>query len=209
MSDSRMTHVERGAPPTAGPGPGLAAQDRPEPGELSQGAGEARIIVLTAPLRASEWEMIRGFVGKVSRENLRLRFGQAVDFRDEATLQRFFDIPGATGEMLWALDERGEISGILHRVVTGPGEAEVALIVRTDRQRRGIGRALVRTALARAAKQNLRTLRALILRENLPMLRLAKTMGLVPKKSAGLSVEVEFDLTGEAAAHRGRILRAA
>jgi RimJ/RimL family protein N-acetyltransferase len=205
-----MNEVLQGEPPAVGCGPVLmAGLDQPEQATFDHAAGEARIEVLTASLHASEWEMVRAFVGRVSREDLRLRFGRAVNLRDEATLKRLFDITDATGEMLWALDERGEISGILHRVLTAPREAEIGLVVRSDRQRQGIGRTLIRAALARAGKQNLQTLRASVLRENLPMLRLAKAMGLALKKSAGLSVELEFDFAGEPDRHRGQMPLAA
>src|SRR6516164_7634507 len=127
----------------------MTGLDQPAQATFDHAAGEARIEVLTASLHASEWEMVRAFVGRVSREDLRLRFGRAVNLRDEATLKRLFDITDATGEMLWALDERGEISGILHRVLTAPREAEIGLVVRSDRQRQGIGRTLIRAALAR------------------------------------------------------------
>jgi hypothetical protein len=54
---------------------------------------------------------------------------------------------------------------------------------------------LLRTALVRALQQNLQTLRALVLGENRAMLRLARKIGAVPRESAGLSVELEFDLS--------------
>jgi acetyltransferase len=149
---------------------------------------------LDGPLRPAEWDMIRAFVRKADREDLRLRFGQWLDFEDQAVLKRSFDIGGNGGELLCTLDENGDISGILHRVPTSPTEAEIGLIVRSDLKRTGIGEKLVRTALARASRQNLQTLRALVLRENRATLRLARKIGLVPRKSAGFSEELEFDL---------------
>ena len=138
--------------------------------------------------------MIRAFVGKTDREDLRLRFGQSLDFADAATLKRFFDIGGGAGELVCMLDEAGDMSGILHRVLTSPCEAEIALLVRSDVKRIGIGGKLLRTALSRAAAQRLQTLRALVLRENAAMLRLARKIGFVARKPAGFSVEVELDL---------------
>jgi acetyltransferase len=80
-------------------------------------------------------------------------------------------------------------------VLISPREAEIGLIVRSDLKRTGIGETLLRTALARARQQNLQTLRALVLGENRAMLRLARKIGAVPRQSAGLSVELEFDLS--------------
>ena len=157
-------------------------------------AGNGRTIVLTHPLSEHAWAMIRAFVGKTDREDLRLRFGQSLDFADAATLKRFFDIGGSAGELVCMLDEAGDISGILHRVLTSPCEAEIALIVRSDVKRTGIGEKLLRTALSQAAEQRLQTLRALVLRENAAMLRLARKIGFMACKPAGFSVEVELDL---------------
>jgi len=157
--------------------------------------GAERTIVLAAPLDACQWNMIRAFIGKTDRDDLRMRFGQWLDFHSEPILKRFFDIDGNSGELLWALDENGEIAGILHRVLIPPGDAEIGLIVRSDLKRTGIGETLLRTALARALRQNLKTLRAVVLGENLAMLRLARKIGAAPRPSAGLSLELEFDLS--------------
>jgi RimJ/RimL family protein N-acetyltransferase len=95
--------------------------------------------------------------------------------------------------MMWMLEEGGAICAIVHLARLSPGQAEIALIVRSDRARRGIGEALLRAALARAARQGLRTLSAVVLHENTAMLRLARKAGFVPCKSLGLTVELEFD----------------
>ena len=157
--------------------------------------GRERTIVVARPLGAVEWDMIRAFIGKTDRDDLRMRFGQWLDFHSEPILKRFFDIDGNSGELLWALDENGEIAGILHRVLIPPGDAEIGLIVRSDLKRTGIGETLLRTALARALRQNLKTLRAVVLGENLAMLRLARKIGAAPRPSAGLSLELEFELS--------------
>jgi RimJ/RimL family protein N-acetyltransferase len=167
------------------------------------------IIVLTRALTEPQWDKVRAFVRRTSRESLRLRFGQAADFTDDHTFQRFFNITGGSGEMLWMLEEGGAICAIANLVRLSPAEAEIALIVRSDRARRGIGEKLLRATLARAARQDLSTLSALVLHENTAMLRLARKVGFEPRKSFGLAVELEFDLArvrygvGTAIAHAG------
>ena len=188
-----MNEVSPGQEPFAGCGPPPCAVAN-DPNDERQRAGETGVVVLSAPLGAGAWDMIRAFIAKTSPDDLRLRFGQPLDFRNDATLKRCFDIDGETGEMLLALDEGGAIAGILHRVRVSPCEAEIALIVRSDCKRQGVGKRLLRAALRRAATQRLPKLRAMILRENIPMLRLARKFGLLPQRAAGLSVEVEFDL---------------
>jgi L-amino acid N-acyltransferase YncA len=152
------------------------------------------IVVLDRALTEPEWDKVRAFVWRTSRESLRLRFGQAADFRDERTLKRFVDIDGASGEMIWMLQQGGAICAIAHLVRVSPEQAEVALIVRSDRVRRGIGERLLRATLARAAQHDLKTLAALVLYENTAMLRLARKLGFEVCKSSGLTVELERDL---------------
>jgi RimJ/RimL family protein N-acetyltransferase len=137
---------------------------------------------------------VRAFVRRTSRESLRLRFGQTADFCDERTLRRFFDIDAANGEMIWMLEEGGAICAIAHLVRVAPGQAEIALISRSDRARRGIGERLLRITLARAAQRDLETVTALVLYENRPMLRLARKLGFEVRKSPGLTVELELKL---------------
>ena len=172
--------------------------------EVARPPGDIRlseVVVLTGALTESEWDKVRAFVRRTSRELLRLRFGQAADFADDHTLKRFFDIKSGSGEMIWMLEEGGDICAISHLVRLSSAQAEIALIVRSDRARRGIGEKLLRTTLARAARQNLSTLSALVLHENTAMLRLARKVGFEAGKSSGLVVELEFDL--------GRLQRAA
>ncbi len=172
--------------------------------EVARPRGDVRlseVVVLTGALTESEWDRVRAFVRRTSRESLRLRFGQAADFADDHTLKRFFDIKGRSGEMIWILEEGGAICAIAHLVRLSSAQAEIALIVRSDCARRGIGEMLLRTTLARAARRNLGTLSALVLHENTAMLRLARKVGFEACKSLGLVVELEFDL--------GRLQRAA
>jgi GNAT superfamily N-acetyltransferase len=152
------------------------------------------IIAITSPLTEPEWAMLRTFAHRTSRESLRLRFGQAADFADDRTLERFFGIKGDGDEMLWMLEEGGAICGVVHLVRVAPARAEIALIVRSDRARRGIGEKLLRAALTRTSRQGLAVLDAFVLYENIPMLRLARKVGFVSHDASGLSVALEFDL---------------
>jgi GNAT superfamily N-acetyltransferase len=152
------------------------------------------IVVLSEPLTEPQWKMLRAFVSSTSRESLRLRFGQTLDFTDDRTFRRLFGIAGQGEEMLWMLDQGGSICGVVHLVRLSPTHAEIALIVRSDRARRGIGERLLRSALARASREGLLLLSALVLYENIPMLRLARKVGFEPCHSLGLTVGLKFDL---------------
>jgi N-acetylglutamate synthase-like GNAT family acetyltransferase len=81
-----------------------------------------------------------------------------------------------------------------HLVRLSPEQAEIALIVRSDRVRRGIGERLLRITLARAAQHDLKTVTAFVLYENSAMLRLARKLGFGVRNSSGLTVELELQL---------------
>jgi acetyltransferase len=153
-----------------------------------------RLEVVAGPLSEAQWDRVRVFVGHTEREDLRLRFGHPLAFDDEATLRRAFGL-NAGGEMLWALDEDdGAIVGICHRVSTSAQEAEIALIVRSDRKGFGIGEYLLRTVIARAARQGLAILRASVLRDNSPMLRLAMKAGCALRQAHGGTIDIAFNI---------------
>jgi acetyltransferase len=152
-----------------------------------------RIKVVAGPPSEAEWDRVWVFVRHTSREDLRWRFGHPLAFEDEATLRRAFGL-NAEGEMLWALDADGAIGGICHRVPTSAQEAEIALIVRTDRKGFGIGEYLLRSVIARAAHQGLASVHASVLRDNSPMLRLAMKAGCVLRQAHGETIEIAFNI---------------
>jgi GNAT superfamily N-acetyltransferase len=157
--------------------------------------GHDRIAIFDRSLSGLQWESVRTFVRRMERDDLRLRFGHPFDHRDEATLRRFFDITGdGCAEMIWSLDRDGSIAGIGHRIRVSAAEAEIGLIVRSDLKRRGIGEFLLRTMLSRAAKQGLKTLSAVVLRENRALLNLAAKVGYVSRPGNPFTVEIAFEL---------------
>lgn len=152
------------------------------------------ITVIDGPLVEAEWDMMRTFVQRMEREDLRRRFGYPMNFADAPTLRRAFDIKCGGGQILWLLDETTAIAGIAHRIIVSRLEAEIGLIVRSDLKRLGIGEYLLRTMLARSAQQGLKTLSGLVLWENRAMLRLAAKIGFVPREVSAWTVEVAFHI---------------
>jgi len=146
--------------------------------------------------------MVRAFVQRTDREDLRLRFGRPLNFDDEPTLRRSFGISNGDSEIVWVLDDQGTIAGISHRVPLSRSEADIALIVRSDMKRRGIGEFLLRTLVTRAAARGLKTLTALVMRENRPMLQLAARIGYATRGFAALTVELVFDVGQATEAYR-------
>lgn len=144
--------------------------------------------------------MVRTFVRRLEREDLWRRFGHPFDFRDEATLRRFFDIKAGVGEIAWVLDDEAAIAGLSHRIMVSAAEAEIGLLVRSDLKRLGIGEYLLRDMLARSARQGLKTLSAFVFHDNRAALRLAAKIAYVPREVSAWAVELAFDLGTTAAA---------
>jgi acetyltransferase len=159
-----------------------------------------RTTILDRPLCTAEWDLVRSFVRRTAREDLRLRFGRPLNFDDEATLQRAFDLQAGSGEIIWVLDDDAAVAAIAHRITLSRSEAEIALIVRSDVQRRGIGEFLLRQALARSARAGLKTLTGLVLWENRTMRRLAAKIGFVPGQGSAWALELTLDIARARAA---------
>jgi len=157
-----------------------------------------RFVIIDRPLMAAEWAMVCTFVRRSERDDLYHRFGYPFDSQDHPTLRRFFDIGSSAGEMIWSIDEEGEISGIGHHMRLSLSEAEFGLIVRSDLKQCGIGKALLKEMLGRSARQGITLLKACVLRENRIALLLARKQGFAPRQPFGaaisLSVELLLDL---------------
>ena len=123
-----------------------------------------------------------------------------MDFHDEDSLRRRFGVNPNSGEIAWLLDERSSIAGISHRVVVSQFEPEIALIVRSDLKRRGIGTRMLNSLIRRSTEERLQTLSAFILHENRAMLNLARKTGFVARATLGFNVELALAL-GRRGAH--------
>jgi GNAT superfamily N-acetyltransferase len=75
-----------------------------------------------------------------------------------------------------------------------PDEAEVAVTVVDSWQRRGLGTALLREMVQRAAEEGIRHFTAEILAENRPMLTLAHRLGHAETTYHGSTVSARIDL---------------
>lgn len=153
-----------------------------------------RLVVLRPPLHGCDWRSIRALLENIEREDLFRRFLRPLDIQDDNTLRRLLDFHAPGAEIVLALECDATAIGMLHRIPVSPSEAEIALIVRSDRKRRGIGALLVNDAIAWARARGLRGLSALALRDNIAVLRLARRFGFVWYSGAGASVELALDL---------------
>lgn len=142
-------------------------------------------------LSAADAAACATFAAHLEREDVRLRFGTArcnaayflpAQYRDGARVS------------LAAIDGADTILGILTLADIGAGTGEIALIVRSDRQRRGVGRALLAHGFAFAKSDGLSELIGYVLAENGAMLRLARRMGFALRRWDQFFVEVRRSL---------------
>jgi acetyltransferase len=157
------------------------------------------INISDRPLHEAEWDKVRRFVRRINRTDLRLRFGRTLDLRDEVIMRRAFDIDGRSGMVAWLPDETADIAGISHQIMLPRSEAEVALLVRSDLKRIGIGEFLLRDIVMRSKAQGLKRLVGFIGRENRAMLCLAAKVGFEARgnwDSAAIKLTFDVDRTG-------------
>ena len=119
---------------------------------------------------------------RLSERSIRLRYGAPRYGISDAALQA--EMARAVGAQICLLGSVGEdgaqsVIALLQLVPLphDPGTAEVAIVVRDDYQRQGIGRALCRRIGELARARGVRRLQIDMLAENLPVLRLIQSMG--------------------------------
>jgi acetyltransferase len=124
------------------------------------------------------------FAHRLEPEDVRLRFGRILRWTDDC-VRAILD----KGEAFAAFDRLGEILGVARLV-----EGEVALIVRSDLKRHGIGRALLDRLVAHAVEHGMSELVGHFLAENHPAIALAHGAGFRLKGSFGSDIELRLCL---------------
>lgn len=155
------------------------------------GVSERRVTA--ASLTDSDLASIRDFVRNLTADDLRWRFGRPIDLNDPLTLWRVFGL-NTDAEIGLAIDGGKVVTGVWHRCLVGPSMAEIAVVVRSDWKRRGVGTYLLKRVIARAQDEQLRVLCGHVLRENRIMVNLATKMGFVPRGVHGTEIYLELSL---------------
>lgn len=171
--------------------------DEPEPSLPPPAAPVAWLpqigaVEIRAPLPADH-PAYCAFAARLEREDLRLRFAGLVKLDCDALRAQLLAIDHSQHEAL-AVFAGGEMLAIAHLVRTAPATAELALIVRSDLKRRGLGRVLLARLIVHACALALRTLTAQILSENLPMQRLAREAGFRATGRSGFLIDMAKEL---------------
>ncbi len=156
---------------------------RPYPVELEaeiQHGGERLAI---RPIRPEDEGLLMAFTRHLTPEDVRLRFFGPIREMSHEMAARLTQID-YDREMAFLLLDGGTLLGV-GRLAADPGfeQAEFALVVASDRQRRGYGELLLCHVLDYARARGVRRVIGHVLRENRKMLQLAERLGF--KREAG------------------------
>lgn len=122
-----------------------------------------------------------------------LGVAQGLPPRSEEARQEWIDRALAE-EFNWgAFTAAGDAAGHVFLAGSAPREVELAAFVHQGFRQRRIGTALVKAALARAARDQMRRVWALVSTDNLPALRLLKRCGFRSARLTFPTVELELN----------------
>jgi acetyltransferase len=138
-------------------------------------------MVKIRAIHAEDASMLQAFVRRLSVQSRRFRFFSGLAELPAPLLERFVNQDRGRGLALVALTERSQETAIIAeaRCVLDPmtGDAEFAIAVDDEFQRRGLGVRLLKTFVAHASRRGIRRLFGEILAENRAMLGLARRLG--------------------------------
>ena len=138
-------------------------------------------VVVVRPIAPDDATMLQAFVRRLSARSRRFRFFVALAELSAMQLDRFVNVKPHAGLALVALSRRPESVAIVaearYALVQEGENAEFAIVVADDFQRRGLGRHLVKRLLAAAWRAGVRRLFGEIKSDNRAMLALATQLG--------------------------------
>ena len=155
-------------------------------------------------IRAEDAAALQRLVGRSSGRSVELRFFGPLKRLSDEMAGRFANVDGEDRFALVALDprDRGEIVGVVRYEREGDGnEAEYAALIEDRFQGRGLGIGLTRGLIEAARENGIRHLYAMVMRENVGMLSLLRSLDLPERTRWQDGAErVEIDLRSEAVA---------
>ena len=125
--------------------------------------------------------MLQSFVRRLTVQSRRFRFFSGLVELPAQLLERFVNPDRGRELALVALSERSDGTAIIAEarcvMNTAEGNAEFAIAVDDEFQRRGLGMQLLKTLVNHASRRGIRNLFGEILADNRPMLGLARRLG--------------------------------
>lgn len=184
-------------PATEGAGAAGRLALRPYPAELERAValqGGTRYTI--RPIRPEDEPALVQMGRRSTPEDMRLRFFGWVKSFPHEIAGRLSQIDYDREMALVALEDDGSVAGV-SRLICAPAfdRAEFAVIVRSDLQGQGLGRALMDGVFAYARSRGIRRVEGEVLADNTNMLAFVRELGAEfgPKIDAGV-VSVAFDL---------------
>jgi acetyltransferase len=148
-------------------------------GQLLQLADGSKVVVRA--IRPGDASMLQAFVRRLSLRSRRFRFFVALKELPASQLARFVNVDSARDLALVALSERQDGTAIVaearYALAQEGDNAEFAIAVADDFQRRGLGKLLVKRLLATAWRKGVRRLFGQIKIDNRAMLTVATRLG--------------------------------
>jgi acetyltransferase len=154
---------------------------RPYPVELEAAIEHNGERLRIRPIRPQDEGMLSAFASQLTREDIRLRFFGPIRELTHEMAARLTQIDYDREMAFLLLDgpkDGEELLGV-GRVAADPDfeQAEFALVVASNRQRRGYGQLLLRHVIAYARARGIKRMIGHVLRENRKMLALTERMG--------------------------------
>lgn len=152
---------------------------RPYPGSWTSQLTLGERSFLIRPMKPEDELAIGAMLGRVTLEDLRLRFFAPLKSFSHAFLARLTQLDYAREIAFIAVEEgSGEAAGAV-RLHADPGhvEAEYAILLRSDLKGIGLGRALMELIIDWAKAEKLQRVHSQVLAENAPMLALCRDLG--------------------------------
>ena len=163
---------------------------RPYPVELETEVRLNEEKLRIRPIRPQDEALLDGFVRRLSREDVRMRFFGPLRELSHEMAARLTQIDYDREMAFLLLD--GELLVGVGRLAADPGfeQAEFALVVASDRQGRGYGALLLNHVLHYAKSRGIKRVVGHVLRENGKMLDLVKRLGF--RREGGRSGEPDL-----------------
>lgn len=189
--------IDPGAVERPGPNPDLII--RPFPAEWAQDVTVGSQSYHVRPIRPTDAALYPDFLGKMTQEDMRLRFFGLVKTFSDKLLIRLTQLDYDREMAFVALDGRdGALCGVA-RLSSDPDhrKAEYALLVRSDLQGHGLGWAMLRRLVDYAKADGLKRIEGTVLSENTVMLKMCREFGfqLTPDPEDATIMWTSLDLT--------------
>nr|WP_083976288.1 GNAT family N-acetyltransferase [Herbidospora sakaeratensis] len=152
------------------------------------------VDLVTRPMTADDAQGVREMHERCSPESLRSRYFGPVPRLSDAVIRMFTNPERGITLVTHLAGEPGSVVAMTNLMDLGSGESEVALLVEDRWQGRGLGRVLMRCAVALAPSRRARVITASVYAANTRMLAILEGAGAEKPSMTGLILDVRLPL---------------